>query len=956
MSNVPLAERASLESLAAEVADEFLERQRRGEKPDLEEYAARYSQAAPILREVLASLQVLGLSGLAKASGPDSVSSRDEPMAGLLGDFRIIREIGRGGMGMVFEAEQISLARRVALKVLPFAATMDPRQLLRFQNEARAVAQLHHTNIVPVHYVSCERGVHFYAMQYIDGHSLATAIAELRGRADSVPTKPQPAPAPQPAATVDAPPDRMIDPVSPSPPARETTVLAGLSTVRSTKDAEYYRTVAQLGIQAAEALDHAHQMGVIHRDIKPANLLVDATGRLWVTDFGLARMANPGGDAGGGLTLTGDLIGTLRYMSPEQALAKRIVVDHRTDIYSLGATLYELLTLRPAFTGEDRQELLRQIAFEEPRPPRRINHAIPAELETIVLKAMEKNPADRYATAQDFADDVERFVKDEPIQARRPSLVQRVRKWARRHPPFVAAAAAVLLMALVMAGYAAWTQHDRALQRTERERVVRMALEESATWQEKRRLPEALSAAQRADSLLAGADVNETLKQQVHDRLGDLQLLDRLAKIRLESAGAQRDNHFDSRRSITLYRQAFREAGLDVESLSAEEAAERIRRTTVAVELSAALDDWASLENGEGNPAWKSLFHAARLADSDPARTRLRGAMRGDKKALRDFAGSPEVFDLPIPTLALVGALLRLDKENAALAEAFLREAQRRHPDDFWINYGLYALLRDRQPAQAADVVRFAAVMVGLEPSSPGARLNLGAALADQKKLPEAIAEYHKATELDPKYAAAYDNLGNALRLQKKLAEAIAAHHKAIELDPKYAVAYTNLGVALRRQEKLAGAIAAHHKAIEVDPKYAPAYINLSTALRDQKKLPEAVAALQKAIDLDPKNALAYSNLGAALAEQKKLPEAITAFRRAIELDPKNAWVYSNLGAVLAERPPPCARRLGSIRKTPRPTATSASPLRGRKSCSRPSPPSKRPSNSIRKAPWVITT
>src|SRR5439155_364276 len=210
-----------------------------------------------------------------------------------------------------------------------------------------------------------------------------------------------------------------------------------------------FRSVARLGVQAAEALDYAHQMGVVHRDIKPGNLMLDGRGDVWVTDFGLAHLQQ--GEAS--LTLTGDLVGTLRYMSPEQALAKRVVIDHRTDVYSLGVTLYELLTLEPAFGGSDRQELLRQIAFEEPRPPRRLNKAIPAELETIVLKAMEKNPAERYGTAQELADDLQRFLKDEPLRARRPSLVQRGQKWARRHRPVVTsvivATAAVLAIAIV---------------------------------------------------------------------------------------------------------------------------------------------------------------------------------------------------------------------------------------------------------------------------------------------------------------------------------------------------------------------------------------------------------------------------------------------------------------------------------------------------------------------------
>src|SRR5262245_44560404 len=376
------------DALLADLIEEITDKLRAGVAVDVDAYVARHPERAAQIRELLPALQVLAAAGSTPASG-EPATGEPSLLPGVLGDFCIVREVGRGGMGVVYEAEQLSLNRRVALKVLPFAATMDPRQLQRFHNEAKAAACLHHTNIVPVFGVGCERGVHFYAMQFIDGLSLAALLEQQRG--DGSPHSDQPTTA-------------YAAPLAPATPAAETAVQAAAVTVRAPRDAAYFRRIAEWGIQAAEAPDCAHQLGIVHRDIKPANLMVDPTGRLWVTDFGLAQVQSDSR-----LTMTGDLVGTLRYMSPEQALAKRVVIDHRTDIYSVGATLYELLALRPAFARTDRQELLRQIAFEEPRRLRQINKAIPAELETILLKAMEKNPQDRYATAKELADDLRRF-------------------------------------------------------------------------------------------------------------------------------------------------------------------------------------------------------------------------------------------------------------------------------------------------------------------------------------------------------------------------------------------------------------------------------------------------------------------------------------------------------------------------------------------------------------------
>ncbi len=456
---------------------------------------------------------------------PDSKSELLLPVPALgkerrLGDYRILREIGRGGMGVVYEAEQVSLGRRVALKVLPGQVSRDRLVEERFRREAKAAARLHHTNIVPVFDVGQDGDVRFYAMQFIQGMGLDAVITELQplrergssqfkikapsegqsvgprgeqtaqcvqaptlsegvevsavlqyiltGRLDPGNQSPELAgaspsmlaralaaglatpagtgaerrsagfdPAPTPTGTESATAVGATGPHRPHPPApallpsappsSSSAILPGgsqLSSVESGRRA-FFRSLAQIGRQVAGGLAYAHARGVVHRDIKPANLLLDTEGVVWIADFGLAK----GEDEA--LTQSGDILGTLRYMAPERFQGQG---DARADIYALGLTLYELLTLRPGFDSPDRLKLIEQIKNEEPPKPRSIDARIPRDLETIVLKAIEKDPKARYQSAQAMGEDLGRFLADEPIKARQVSAAERYWRWARRNP------------------------------------------------------------------------------------------------------------------------------------------------------------------------------------------------------------------------------------------------------------------------------------------------------------------------------------------------------------------------------------------------------------------------------------------------------------------------------------------------------------------------------------------
>jgi WD40 repeat protein/serine/threonine protein kinase len=420
---------------------------------------------------------------------------RKKPTLQQLGDYRIIREVGSGGMGVVYEAEQVSLSRHVALKVLPHKALNDSKTKKRFEREARAAAKLHHTNIVPVFGTGEHEDTPYYVMQFIQGTGLDIVIKELArmqpappGRASRLRAEsPSPSssggdgmpPTPEEGREISAiaqsllsgvyRPNDVADPArtrapGESPPSRiivdTPTGSAVTSTDRSNVSSSltlpgqsdsssgsrlrrltYWQSVARVGVQVAEALEYAHRQGIVHRDIKPSNLLLDLAGTVWVTDFGLAKA-----DDQQNLTQTGDVLGTFRYMPPEALEGKS---DARGDVYSLGLTLYELASLRPAFDEHDRNKLIKQVTTTEPEPLGRLRKGVPRDLETIIHKAIEREPARRYQKAEELAEDLRRFLEDRPVRARRASSLERVALWGRRNPMV---AALLGLVALLLIG------------------------------------------------------------------------------------------------------------------------------------------------------------------------------------------------------------------------------------------------------------------------------------------------------------------------------------------------------------------------------------------------------------------------------------------------------------------------------------------------------------------------
>ena len=451
--------------LVGKIIEEFIEEIRAGKTPEVESYVNRDPQIATQVREALSAvLMIEGIDHPAsiQPKQPAADASSRRPTPDQIGEFKIIRELGRGGMGRVYEAVQNSLDRRVALKVLDAKDDLDSQYSARFEVEAHAAASLHHTNIVPVFQVGKSDGHYFYAMQLIEGNSLEKVIRRLskNGRYDTslnqlIPTENYPGITQVTDHTTDyssktpnSDTSRSVNAVTEKPTEAVCDSIdqaaAEGDSILDNGTPVFFKKIAEMGRAAAEALSYAHEKGVLHRDVKPANLILDRQANVWLTDFGLAKYRDHD------LTQTGQIVGTLRYLAPERLVG---IGDHRADIYSLGLTLYELVTLQPAFSDSDQATLIGKINRESIVDPIKRCPDIPPDLNAIIKKAIHREPELRYQSAEALAEDLRRFTEDRPILSRSISSYRKVLLWSRRNPVVAALLSTVfLLMILLTAG------------------------------------------------------------------------------------------------------------------------------------------------------------------------------------------------------------------------------------------------------------------------------------------------------------------------------------------------------------------------------------------------------------------------------------------------------------------------------------------------------------------------
>lgn len=655
--------------------------------------------------------------------------------------------LGSGGMGEVYLAQHLSLGREVAMKMLSAGRDGSGVDRARFLREAKSLAALRHPNIVSVFDVGETDRRPYFTMEHMAGGTLA---AKLGGT-------PQP--------ELDA--------------ARSALVLA-------------------------HAVSHAHAAGIVHRDLKPANILLDTDGTLKVSDFGIARSQN--GDPT--LTLDHVRMGTPSYMSPEQMIGDARRVGPATDVYSLGAVLYELLTGRPPFRGATAAETERQVLQEDPVRPRALNPAVSRDIETICLHCLQKSEGRRYASVAELAADLDSFLHGRPIRARPVGVFEQGLKWVRRHPSVTVAVLAAAIAAAVVLGAMLWTVSQRAaiVQSVSEDLAETAKRERAGDWRGARNILE------RAKTRVAGGMGHDALRVEVQAVERELALVDTLAKMRLDRAASHRIE-FDRAQWWAAYRDVFAGAGLLNGADTAETFAARIAASPASRAFIEALDDWSICSTTI--PDLEFSLATARAADRDPVwRDRARSvAVWKSDEAVAELAREVDVERQPVGLLLTIAGLH--SERHAEAGILLLRKIQAAYPSDFWANFALGEALSSREDLEAIAFFRAA---IAVRPEAAAAHAGLANSLGFQRRLPEAIVAMKTALALDSESGVPQYNLAIWLFQQQRYRE--AAKHSAIaaRLRPGEPMVHGIRGSILLRLGKYSEAIQSFERAIELLP------------------------------------------------------------------------------------------------------------------------------------------
>jgi tetratricopeptide (TPR) repeat protein len=769
----------------------------------------------------------------------------------VLGDFRLLREIGRGGMGVVHEAVQISLDRRVALKVLPTGVALKPAALARFKREAMTAGRLAHPGIVEVYAVGSSDDTHYFAMELVKG----TPLHQLRER----------------------------------PPS----CLGSVEATGYPWSRTQLSTLVRILAQVADALHHAHELGVVHRDVKPSNILVRDDGSAVLTDFGLAA-----DETLPSLSHSGSFAGTPYYIAPERIRGKGGPADRRCDVFSLGATLYELVTLRRPFDGETTHAILSSILTDEPLDPQRINPQLPADLAAIVLKALEKDPRDRYQTCAALADDLRAFLALRPVSVHLPAAPTRLMRWLRRSPLRAALVIVLALCVPTIAGLGVflavrWPQIEAGRQRQRDEELQKLIVEAELELSQDRPA-KALPPLQRARELapedvdvLSGRVIALARLRQHDGALGEIE--------------ASRGQGLDPFACGWLRAYVLRSAGQTAE---AEALAATLPAPTRGIELY--LHGLVLLELSRGKDTKllreaEVLLRRAVLATANPR--------------------PPFVFCWAKTAAAL--------KDEQACDDA-VAAIEARWPESglawFWIGR-----VRSQLDPKAGIAAYRRALALGLDRSA--VHYELGVALERSGDKEQAVQAYRRAVELDPAYELAQTKLGYMLIQLGDYEGACRAYERALKDDPGQALAHNGLGSALERLGKHAEAEACYRKALSIDPDYATALRNLGSILIRKGGFAESERHLARFVALQPDSIEGRGNLGyvrmqlgdvdgaeemyrAVLADKADEPvtltnyglmqlelgqvaEATAKLERAVTLDPKSFFGLRGLGRAL---------------------------------------------------------